>query len=111
MPKGYGSSWSRWILSFDAVSELPTWLPDMEFLSTVELITEHDCVHACRAENKFRTDQFRGMLQIDQSDDFCKTTYKILKAKNTDSLSEVPVTWNLHATLLRSSGWSHSLEN
>lgn len=101
--KGYGSSWSRWILSFDAVSELPTWLPDMEFLSTVELITEHDCVHACRAENKFRTDQFRGMLQIDQSDDFCKTTYKILKAKNTDSLSEVPVTWNLHATLLRSS--------
>ena len=101
--KGYGSSWSRWILSFDAISELPMGLPDMEFLSTAELITEHDCVHACRAENKFRTDQFKGMLHIDQSDDFCKTTYKILKAKSSDSLSEVPVTWNLHATLLRSS--------
>jgi len=100
--KGYGNSWSRWILSFEAIPEIPCHLPDVDLLSTVDQITEHDCIHACHAENKCRSDQFKSMLQIDQSDDFCKTTYKILRAKNVDSLSEVPVTWKIPAKLLRS---------
>ena len=80
---------------------LPLDLPDIDTLNLVEQITEHDCTHACFAETKFRSDRFKAMMQIDQCDDFCKTTYKILKAKKTETLSEVPVAWHVEASLLR----------
>ena len=102
MAKGYGSSWKSWILGFEAVGYLPLELPDIEILNLVEQITEHDCVHACFAETKFRSDRFKAMMEIDQQHDFCKTTYKILKAKKTETLAEVPVTWETDASLLRS---------
>lgn len=67
-------------------------------------ITEHDSLmlHACRAESKFRTGVAKNHLHIDQHDDFCKTSFSLVRAKHVESLSEVPVVWNLNATLLRS---------
>ena len=100
--KGYGNSWKSWILGFEAVGYLPLDLPDMDILNLVEQITEHDCVHACFSETKFRSDRFKAMMEIDQTEDFCKTTYRILRAKKTETLSEVPVTWEVEASLLRS---------
>ena len=100
--KGYGNSWRSWILGFEAVEYLPLDLPDMDILNLVEQITEHDCVHACFSETKFRADRFKAMMEIDQTEDFCKTTYKILRAKRTETLSEVPVVWEVEASLLRS---------
>eukprot|EP00435_Cladocopium_sp_Y103_P060985 s320_g22.t1 len=99
---GYGHSWKSWILSFDAIVALPTGLPTLEFLLDVDQITEHDCVHACRAEAKFRSDRFKAHVHIDQADDFCKTTYRLVRAKSTETLSEVPVKWQIPATLMRS---------
>ena len=100
--QGYGSSWKNWILSYEAVSCLPVNLPDIDDLHLMEQITEHDCIHACRMEAKFRTDCFRCRMSVDQSDDFCKTSYSLVRAKHTETLSEVPVTWNIPAKLLRS---------
>ena len=100
--QGYGSSWKNWILSYEAISCLPVNLPDIDDLHLMEQITEHDCIHACRMEAKFRTDCFRCRMSVDQSDDFCKTSYSLVRAKHTETLSEVPVTWNIPAKLLRS---------
>lgn len=82
----------------------------MKTLNLVEQITEHDCTHACFAETKFRSDRFKAVMQIDQRDDFCKTTYKNLKAKKTETLSEVPVTWHVEASLLRSKPGHNALK-
>ena len=100
--KGYGNSWKAWILGFEAVEYLPCDLPDMDILNLVEQITEHDRVHACFAETKFRSDRFEAMMEFDQKDDFCKTTYRMLKAKKSETLSEVPVVWEVQSSLLRS---------
>ena len=42
------------------------------------------------------------MLMFDQKDDFCKTTYKIVRSKQADPLQEVPTQWSFQAVLLRS---------
>ena len=76
----------------------------------MEQITEHDCVHACFSESKFRSDRFKAMMEIDQQDDFCKTTFKMLKAKKTETLSEVPICWEIGASLLRSKPGSTALK-
>ena len=75
--------------------------PDIDDLLMADQITEHDCLHACRAENKFRAERFKHHLVVDQNDDFCKTSYRLVRAKHTETLSEVPVTWKMHARLLR----------
>lgn len=100
--KGYGHSWRRWILSFEAMPIISLDLPSMDDLNMAEQITEHDCIHACRAENKFRADVVKQHLHIDQNDDFCKTSYRLVRAKHAESLNEVPVVWKLRARLLRS---------
>ena len=100
--KGYGTSWWKWILSFEAMPCLSFELPGLDDILMADQITEHDCVHACRAEAKARSDKFRSHLIIDQNDDFCKTSYKLVRAKQVETLSEVPVQWNLQAKLLRS---------
>ena len=100
--KGYGSSWWKWILSFEAMPVLSCVLPSIEDLHMAEQITEHDCNHACRAESKFRADVSKHHLHIDQHDDFCKTSYRLVRAKHVESLTEVPVVWKLNASLMRS---------
>ena len=100
--KGYGTSWRKWILSFEAMPCLSMDLPELDVILMADQITEHDCVHACRAEAKARSDKFKCHLIIDQKDDFCKTSYKLVRAKQADTLSEVPVQWNIQAKLLRS---------
>ena len=100
--KGYGASWGKWILSFEAMPFVSLDLPEIHDLHMAEQITEHDCVHACRAEAKARSDRFKSHLVIDQNDDFCKTSYKLVRAKQAETLSEVPVCWTFNANLLRS---------
>ena len=100
--KGYGSAWKNWIISFDCVQAVPIQVPDIELMLLFDQITEHDCIHACRAEAKFRADKFKSMMIIDQADHFCKTIYKIVRSKSTDALQEVPAHWKIPAILLRS---------
>ena len=109
--KGYGHSWKNWILGFDCIEFLPVEnIPDVDLLNTIDQITEHDCNHACFAEARFRSDKFRAMMAIDQQSDFCKTTYKMLKAKKTETLAEVPSCWRIPAKLMRSKPGSNAIK-
>ena len=99
--KGYGSSWKHWILSFESVTSLPLILPNIDDLHMMEQITEHDCIHACGMEAKFRKDRFKCRMTIDQNDDFCKTSYSLVRAKHFETLAEVPASWKIPAKLLR----------
>ena len=50
------------------------------------------------------------MLIFGQKDDFCKTTYKIVRSKQPDPLHEVPAKWIFQAALLRSKIGSTALK-
>jgi len=49
-----------------------------------------------------RTDAFENGIQVDIQHDFSKLTYKLVRAKEADSLREVPVVKKLNAILPRS---------
>ena len=51
---------------------------------------------------KMRADSFKNRIHVDIQHDFSKLTYKIIRAKETDSLREVPVKKCFNAVLLRS---------
>ena len=92
----------HWILSFEEVPAIPKRLPELDLLLLVDQITENDCLQACKLKAKCRSDKFKSMLMFDQKDDFCKTTYKIVRSKQADPLQEVPTQWSFQAVLLRS---------
>lgn len=100
--KGYGNKWSNWILAFEAVGYLPTGLPEADILELVTQITEHDCNCACIEESRCRRDRFRATIQFDNEFDFSKLSYRIVRAKKTPVLSDVPVCRKTTARLLRS---------
>ena len=100
--KGYGNKWSNWILAFEVVAYLPLNVPDIDTLDSVTQITELDCNSACYDEARCRRDRFRATIQFDHEHDFSKLSYKIVKAKKTPQLQDVPVERQIHAKLLRS---------
>ena len=100
--KGYGNKWSNWILAFDAVAYLPMTVPDVETIDLVTQITEHDCNCACVEESRCRRNRFRASIQFDQEHDFSKLSYKIVKAKKTLQLCDVPIQRKVGAKLMRS---------
>ena len=99
---GYGSKWKNWILGFEMIPAIPLNLPDVEVLEAVTQITQLDCDHACKSEAKMRADAFKNRIQVDIQHDFSKLTYKIIRAKETDRIREVPVKKCFNAVLLRS---------
>ena len=107
--KGYGNKWSHWILAFEIVAFLPMTVPEVELLETVTQITEHDCNCACIEESRCRRDRFKSMIQFDQSHDFSRMSYKIIKSKKTPQLQDVPVHSKVSAKLLRSTKRSTAL--
>lgn len=67
----------KWILSLEAMPVIALDFPDIDDLLMADQITEHDCLHACRAENKFRAELFKHHLVVDQNDALCKTSYRL----------------------------------
>ena len=102
--KGYGNSWQNWILSFEVVTTISLQLPSIEQLEILIEVTKHDCNHSCFEESRQRADAFKCKLQIDQEHDFSRMTYKIVKAKESLTLNEVPVTRQANYKLLRCQG-------
>ena len=100
--KGYGNCWMHWILSFEVVPALSIRLPTFELLEVLAQITQHDCDIACRDESNKRALPFKQKVHIDVTDDYSRMSYKIIRAKDTQSLSEVPVVWTTQFRLLRS---------
>lgn len=101
--KGYGNSWMNWILLFEVVPSVTFWLPTFEVLEVMTQITQHDCDHACRDESNKRAQRFRAKIHIDVHDDYSRMSYKIIQAKESPPLAEVPVCRTTSARLLRSS--------
>ena len=99
--KGYGSSWQKWILSFEPVSFVSQSVPELEYLKLVAKITEIDCDAACTQENSRRRANFKKSIQIDNAENFGSFTYKIMRDKETPRLNEVPTEVCTNATLLR----------
>ena len=107
---GYGSKWMNWILGFEAIHVLSYNLPDLETLEVATQITQLDCDHTCKKEAKMRVDAFKNRIQVDIQHDFSKVSYKLIRAKETSNLREVPVTKKFNAVLLRSKVGGTSLK-
>ena len=101
--KGYGNCWMHWILSFEVVPAITMQLPTFELLEVLTQITQHDCDIACRDESNIRAASFKQRIHIDVTDDYSRMSYKIIRAKETQSLAEVPVVWTTEFQLLKSS--------
>ena len=99
---GYGNSWKNWILSFEVIPAVTFWLPTYEVLDTMIQITQHDCDHACRDESNKRAQRFCAKVHIDVQDDYGRMCYKLIQAKESSPLAEVPVSRTTTARLLRS---------
>lgn len=101
--KGYGSAWGKWILSFDVIPAVSLWLPAYDVLETMTELTKHDCDHACRDESNKSALAFKTRIHIDNHDDYSKMSYKIIRSKESQPLSGVPVERCFSAKLLRAS--------
>ena len=99
---GYDNSWKNWILSFEVIPAVTFWLPTYEVLDTMTQITQHDCDHACRDESNKRAQRFCAKVHIDVQDDYGRMCYKLIQAKESSPLAEVPVSRTTTARLLRS---------
>ena len=101
--RGYGHSWSHWILGFEHVPYVPQCQPEIELLQAFLDITRVDCDASCRQESLQRHKSFAYAIKLDNSENFGSLTYKIMRDKSTPKLEEVPYSITQQATLCRAS--------
>ena len=101
--RGYGNSWQKWILGFDAVPCVPTNVPQKNFVYDALQITRHDCNIAARREQQLRQESYHLKMAFDRSDNFLRGTYRILKGHGMPPVKNVTVTKKCNAVLCRSS--------
>ena len=98
---GYGRSWYNWILGFDSVPFCPREIPPYDFLEVATAVTKIDCDHACFVEMRNRKLSFRYKMELDNSQDFNRLSYKLMRGKNHNPLQEVPAKRSCTASLCR----------
>ena len=101
--KGYGSSWPKWILSFDDVDWIPSNVPKPSFVHFVLQLTRHDAEHVCAQEQLHRQHSFHLKLKFDRTENFLKGTYKMLKPASFPPVQSVQSKKETTAKLMRSS--------
>ena len=99
--QGYGHSWERWILGFEALPYLPQNVPPIDILDIAIAITKIDCDHACQCEHSNRQKSFRYRMNLDKTLDFSKLTYKLMKDPKNPYINEVPAKHTAQAVLCR----------
>lgn len=99
---GYGKSWTKWILKFPEVHVVPSSQPCADDVFLFAQITKFDSDAFAQQEVSNRQKLFKQKIQIDNSDDFGKMTYRIMRNCHQASLDEVPYDVSSSATLLRS---------
>ena len=87
--KGYGRSWSHWLLSFEPIEYVPSTVPKPHWLDVALQLTRHDAELTCQQESVVRNEAFRLRLQFDRTDNYMKNTYKMLKDKPFPPVSSV----------------------
>ena len=100
--RGYGNRWDHWIISFELIPYVPVDIPDFALVGLMCEITQFDCDYHCKNESAQRQQLFQHKIRIDHDHNFGKLTYKLMKAKQGSSLTEVPVQTESHGKLLRS---------
>ena len=100
--RGYGNRWDHWIISFELIPYVPVDIPDFALVELMCEITQFDCDYHCKNESAQRQQLFQHKIRIDHDHNFGKLTYKLMKAKQGSSLTEVPVQTESNGKLLRS---------
>ena len=99
--RGFGNSWSHWIIGFEQVPFVAFDAPDINDLDIMITITQVDCDASCRQEAYQRKKRFQFAIQIDNSENFGTMTYKLMKQKSAPKLEEVPYQIVQQASLCR----------
>ena len=63
--QGYGRSWDRWILQFEAVTVVPVELPSFDYLYTVRQITQYDADLYSHQEAKLQRQSQKHGIDLD----------------------------------------------
>ena len=101
MANGYGRSWVRWLLTFEAVVAVPVALPDYDQLYTLRQITQVDADIYCQQEARLQRLSHKHGLELDQVFKSNARLYQRLKSTDAKILPGFPVTVRVQATLCR----------
>lgn len=96
--KGLWKFLENWILSYDVIPAVSLWLPAYDTLEIMTELTKHDCDHACKDESSKRALTFKAKIHIDIHDGYSKMSYKLIRSKDSQPLSEVPKKYPSQAT-------------
>ena len=99
--KGFGSSWRSWVLSFEAFAVVPLCVPTLDMLYEFDQLTVFACEASCNQEAMLRRKHFQSRIAVDSTDSFGSMSYRIIKAKDSRKLSEVPFEKIAQVSMLR----------
>ena len=99
--QGYGRSWDRWILQFEAVTAVPVELPTFDYLYTVRQITQYDADLYSQQEAKLQRQSQKHGLDLDVQYKSSSQYYKRLKAQDVKLLPGFPTQLRTPATVCR----------
>ena len=100
---GYGNSWTRWLLQFEAIDAVPTDLPTFDQLYTVRQITQYDADLYCQQEAKLLRLSNKHGMELDVQHKSSSRFYKQLRAHEPKVLPGFPTQLRAQATLQRMS--------
>ena len=103
LANGYGNSWTRWLLQFEAIDAVPTDLPTLDQLYTVRQITQYDADLYCQQEAKLRRLSNKYGMELDVQHKSSSRFYKQLRAQESKVLPGFPTQLRAQATLQRMS--------
>ena len=101
LANGYGNSWTRWLLQFEAIPVVPTDLPTVDQLYTFRQITQYDADLYCQQEAKFRRLSNKYGMELDVQHKSSSRFYKQLRAQESNVLPGFPTQLSAQATLQR----------
>ena len=77
--KGYGTSFTEWVLSWDFVQRFPIDLPSEEWLRDLVQLLQFDCEALASQCARIRAQQFKHAVQRDIENDFSRAGFRGLK--------------------------------
>lgn len=99
--QGYGVSWERWVLGFEAVPFLPLEVPSISLLHNLVQLTKHDAEISFRQEEKNRRLANRHMIQIDQKENNGSLVFKAMRDPEHKIITGMPCACATSTRLLR----------
>lgn len=75
---GYGNRWDHWLLSFEPIAFVPSYVPSYDQLDVFLQITVTDCNMTCNQENHHRKQLFDHKIKLDVQDNFSKCSYSYI---------------------------------